>query len=70
MKTEHTQIERGNNDTELWRNVKKLGSLLSDKEDTNRRKHFSITGMNKYETLWIKKEHSNAYLRIELYRNS
>ena len=33
MKTEHTQVERGNKDTELWRNVKKLGSLLRDKED-------------------------------------
>ena len=70
LKTEYTQIERGNNDTELWRNIKKLGSLLGDKEDTNRRKHFSITSMNKYETLWIKKEHSNAYLRTELYRKS
>ena len=30
LKTEHTMIERGNNDTELWRNVKKLGSLLGD----------------------------------------
>ena len=38
LKTEHTQIERGNNDTELWRNVKKLGSLLGDEEDINRRK--------------------------------
>ena len=38
LKTEHTQTEHGNNDTELWRNVKKLGSLLGDKEDINRRK--------------------------------
>ena len=38
LKTEHTQIERGNNDIELWRNVKKIGSLLGDKEDINRRK--------------------------------
>ena len=46
LKTEHTQIERGNNDTELWRNVKKLGSLLGDKEDINRRKQLSIINMN------------------------
>ena len=54
MKTEHTQIEHGNNDTELWRNVKKLGSLLGDKEDINRTKQLSIISMNKYETFWIK----------------
>ena len=51
MKTEHAQIERGNNDTELWRNVKKLESLLGDKEDINRRKQLSIIRMNKYDTL-------------------
>ena len=67
MKTEHTIIERGNNDTELWRNVKKVGSLLGDKEDINRRKQLSIISMNKYETLWIKKENLNENLRIELY---
>ena len=66
-KTEHTIIERGNNGTELWRNVKKLGSLLGDKEDINRRKQLCIISMNKYETLWIKKEKLNENLRIELY---
>ena len=68
LKTEHAQIERGNNDTELWRNVKKLESLLGDKEDINRRKQLSIIRMNKYDTLWIKKEHLNEHLRIELYK--
>ena len=67
MKTEHTQIEHGNNDTELWRNVKKLGSLLGDKEDINRTKQLSIISMNKYETFWIKKEHVNEHLQLELY---
>ena len=42
LKTEQTEIERGNNDTELFRNVKKLGSLLGDKEDIYRRKQLSI----------------------------
>ena len=68
MKTEHKQIERGNNDTELWRNVKKLGSLLGDKEDINRMKKLSIISMNKCGTLWIKKEHLNEHLRIEIYK--
>ena len=68
MKTEHAQIERGNTDTELWGNVKKLESLLGDKEDINRRKQLSIISMNKYERLWIKKEHLNEHLRIEIYK--
>ena len=36
-KTEHTVISRGSNKEE-WRKVKKLGSLLGDKEDMKRRK--------------------------------
>ena len=48
--------------------LKKLGSLLGDKEDINRRKQISIISMNKYETLWIKKEHLNEHLPIELHK--
>ena len=59
MKTEHTQIERGNNDNELWKNVEKLGSLLGDKENISRRK--PVISMNKYKTVWIKKEHLNEH---------
>ena len=68
LKLEHTQIERGSNDTELRKNLKRLGTLLGDKEDINRRKQLSIISMNKYETLWIKKEHLDEQLRIELYK--
>ena len=48
-KTAHTVIERGTFETELWRHVRKLGSLLDDREDINRRKQLSIVAMNKYE---------------------
>ena len=44
-KTEHTQIERGNNDNKLWRNVRQLGLLLGDKEDINGRKQLYIIGI-------------------------
>ena len=67
MKAEQTQIERGNNEGELWRNVKKLGSLLGDKEDITRRKQLCVISMNLYETLWIKIEQLNKQLRNELY---
>jgi hypothetical protein len=32
-KTEHTVIERGDRNTERWRYVKKVGSLIGDAED-------------------------------------
>ena len=67
MKAAQTQIERGNNDGELWRSVKKLGSLLGDKEDINRRKQLSLISMNIYEILCIKIEQLNKQLRNELY---
>lgn len=66
-KTEHTVIERGDNETEMWRKVQKLGSLLGDKEDINRRKQLSIASMNDYEKLWLKRNHINEKLRIDLY---
>ena len=68
MKAEQTQIERGNNEGELWRNVKKLGSLLGDKEDINRRKQLSLISMNIYEILCIKIEQLNKQLWNELYK--
>ena len=67
MKADQTKMERGNNDAELWRNVKKLGSLLGDKEDITRRKQLCVISMNLYETLWIKIEQLNKQLQNELY---
>ena len=67
-KTEHTTIERGDNNTELWRNVKKLGSLLGDKEDIERRKQLAIAGMNKFEKIWIRNNKIREEIRIDLYK--
>ena len=41
------------------REVKKLGSLLGDKEDIARRKQLSIATMNNMEKVWIRKDHVN-----------
>ena len=57
LKTEQTEIERGNNDTELFRNVKKLGSLLGDKEDIDRRKQLSIVSMDNLLLVWTNMRH-------------
>ena len=46
-----------NSDKEPWRDVKKLGSLLGDKEDITRRKQLSIAAVNNMEKVWIRKDY-------------
>ena len=46
-KTEQTEIFRGERNTEQWRTVKKLGSLLGDTADIQRRKQLSIVQKKK-----------------------
>ena len=66
-KTEHTVIERGDRNTETWRYVKKLGSLLGDSEDIAHRKQLAIAGMNQLAKVWIRKDHIRELLRLDLY---
>ena len=56
-KTEQTEIFRGERNTEQWMTVKKLGSLLGDTEDIQRRKQLSIASMNRLNHIWIRKDH-------------
>lgn len=67
-KTEQTEIFRGDRNTERWRTVKKLGSLLGDTEDIQRRKQLSIASMNRLNHIWIRKDHVSEKLRLKLYR--
>ena len=41
IKTEYRRFEKGDNNTEVRRKVKKLGSLLDEKEDTEHRKQLT-----------------------------
>ena len=66
-KTEQTEIFRGDRNTERWRTVKKLGYLLGDTEDIQRRKQLSITSMNRLNHIWIRKDHVSEKLRLKLY---
>lgn len=49
-KTEYTTLIRDEN--EAWRMTKKVGSLLGDAEDINRRKQLSQAALNKLQCLW------------------
>ena len=66
-KTEHTVIERGDRNTELWRSTKKLGSLLGDVEDIANRKQLAIAGMNEMNKIWIRKDRISESRRLGLY---
>jgi len=67
-KTEQIEIVRGDRNTEHWRTVKKLGSLLGDTEDIQRRKQLSIASMNRLNNIWFRKDHISEQLRLKLYR--
>ena len=68
-KTEHTEIERGDRNTETWRYAEKLGSLLGDAEDIAHRKQLVIAGINLLGRVWIRKDHIRESLRLELYKS-
>ena len=48
--------------------MKKLGSLLGDKEGIARRKQLFIAAMNNMEKAWIRKDHTSEKHRLKLYR--
>ncbi len=71
-KTENTTLERhpGKNGSkkEEWRKVKKLGSLLGDREDIARRKQLSTTSLRKLDAIRIRKKLKVAR-RVKLYNS-
>ena len=66
-KTEHTFPQRGDRNSEIWRYVKKVGSLLGDSEDIIRRKQLAISSMNKLQAVWIRRDHISEETRLRLY---
>ena len=52
-KTEKTTLKRGDKETELWRNVIKLGNCLGDVEDIARRKQLASISFKEMKEVWI-----------------
>ena len=68
-KTEHTRIKRGKSkEEESWRKVKKLGSLLGDREDMHRRKQLSYAAMNKLSVI-LKSQKVRIAKKIKAYKS-
>ena len=68
-KTEYTNIRREKNkDDEHWRKVKKVGSLIGDEEDMERRRALATAALNKMHTVWIRKDKISQKRKILLYK--
>ena len=68
-KTELTILKRKESKVdEDWRLTKKVGSLLGDTEDIERRKALSNVALNKLFNIWIRKDKIKLKTRIRLYK--
>ncbi|XP_071943833.1 uncharacterized protein [Antedon mediterranea] len=69
-KTEHTIVRREKEDIqEQWRNTKKVGSLLGDRQDIIRRKQLARVAMTKLNSMWLRKDKIKLKIRIKLYNS-
>ena len=53
---------------EEWRSEKKVGSLLGDEEDINKRKQLATASMNKIDAIYLKKDKVKLEKKIKIYR--
>ena len=53
---------------DAWRSTKKVGSLMGDKEDVERRKQLSNAALYKLKNIWIGKDKINHNIKIKLYK--
>ena len=67
-KTEVITLKRSNNETERWRKIKKLGSLVVDKEDIKNRKKLANIPLTKLECIWLSKRNISFQRRIKLFK--
>ena len=61
-------LKRGNNDTERWRKIKKLGSLLGDKENIKNRKRLANIAFTKLGCIWLSRRNISIQRRVKLYK--
>ena len=69
-KTEYTCIERKTNIfEENWRTVKKVGSLIGEDKDIERRKALSTFALSKLNAIWIRKDKIKEDTKLKLYKS-
>ena len=65
-KTEFTSLSRNEDE---WKKAKKVGSLIGDQEDVERRKQLSSAALNKLNNVWIKGNKLKTVTKIHLYKS-
>ena len=65
-KTEFTALSKSEED---WKNAKKVGSLIGDLEDVERRKQLSTAALNKLYHVWMKGNKLKTTTKIQLYKS-
>ena len=63
-KTEFTTLSRNDD----WKGSKKVGSLIGDKEDVDRRKQLSTSALAKLKNIWIAGDKIKRKTKIKLYK--
>ena len=64
-KTELTTLDRNSED---WKKSKKVGTLIGDAEDVERRKYLSNAALHKLTTVWIREDKIKVETKLKLYR--
>ena len=68
VNTDKTELTNISKDENIWKETKKVGSLMGDKEDVARRKHLSTIALVKLNNVWIRKDRIKKNTRLKLYR--
>ena len=64
-KTEYTILDRNENS---WKNTKKVGTLIGDTEDVQRRKQLSTAALAKLQNVWVRGDKLKKKTKLKLYR--
>ena len=64
-KTEYTILDRNENS---WKNTKKVGTLIGDTEDVQRRKQLSTAALAKSQNVWVRGDKLKKKTKLKLYR--
>ena len=64
-KTEYTILDRNE---KSWKNTKKVGTLIGDTEDVQRRKPLSTAALAKLQNVWVRGDKLKKKTKLKLYR--
>ena len=69
VNVEKTEITVLAKEKDGWKTTKKVGSLIGNKEDVERRKQLSTVALHKLTNVWIRNEKIKRETRVKLYKS-